>query len=225
LTWIVYRALEGHGLGPQFCEDVLGLPEAKSVSAYYWQRQANSEGMDPAIDATLGEVEPWHTRHGRQRTETDLTLEAEDWLCLCEHKCGNPTDEPTGWRQSDRSPLVPEYEPHFRHLLRDPTSWDETGRRFAQLMKNLSLGVALARKLPGRRRPPRVHLAVLINDRVCGKDGATYRSEFDAFRGAVNHPAARLHLATWQQIRQWLGSRPEPLCRLACQAIDENDWL
>jgi hypothetical protein len=34
-----------------------------------------------------------------------------------------------------------------------------------------------------------------------------------------------LHLATWQQVRGWVGSRQEALCRLACQALDENDWL
>jgi hypothetical protein len=41
----------------------------------------------------------------------------------------------------------------------------------------------------------------------------------------VSYPDDRLHLATWQQVRRWLGSRQEPLCRLACEALDENDWL
>ena len=74
-------------------------------------------------------------------------------------------------------------------------------------------------------RPLAVHWGVVINEPVRRRDGATYRAEFDAFRGAVAYPVDRLHLATWQHIRRWFGSRQEPLCRVACQSLDENDWL
>ena len=221
LTWIVYRALEGEGLVPRFCAEVLGLPPARRVWVYYWQRQPNSERIDPDIDAALAEVEPWHTAQQRQRTETDLILRAPHWLCLYEHKCGPPKGEPRGWRQAESSPLRPEYEQFFRPVLKEPDNWHEHGLRFAQLLKNLSLGVALA-QLWGALE---LHLGVIINERVCGKRDGTYRTEFDAFRDAVCHPPERLHLVTWQQIRAWLGRRQEPLCRVACEALDENDWL
>jgi len=221
LTWIVYRALEGEKLVPQFCAEVLGLPAAGRVWVYYWQRLPNSERIDHDIDAALGEVEPWHTARGAQRTETDLLLVTREWLCVCEHKCGDPESEPHGWRQSKGSPLRREYQQFFRPLLKEPDNWHEHGLRFAQLLKNLSLGVALAR----RRAALSAHLGVVINDRVRGKDGTTYFSEFDAFRQAISYPDDHLHLATWQEIRKWLGSRQEPLCGLACQALDENNWL
>jgi hypothetical protein len=221
LTWIVYRALERAKLVPQFCGEVLGLPPAAEVWVHYWQRLPNSERIDPDIDDALAEVEPWHTAQQRQRTETDLILRAPHWLCLYEHKCGPPEGEPRGWRQAESSPLRPEYEQFFRPLLKEPDKWHEHGLRFAQLPKNLSLGVALTQRWGGLE----LHLGVIINERVCGKKGDTYLTEFDAFRGGVSHPVNRLHLATWQQIRAWLGACNEPLCRLACEAIDENDWL
>jgi hypothetical protein len=221
LTWIVYRTLEGENLLPHFCAEVLGLPPAERVWVYYWQHLPNSERIDPDIDAALAKVEPWHTARGRQRTETDLILLADDWLGMCEHKCGAPEGEPRGWQQAESSPLRPEYEQFFRPLLKGPDKWHEHGLRFAQLLKNLSLGKALAE----RWGELELHLGVLINERVCGKKGDTYLTEFDAFRDAVTHPVKRLHLATWQQIREWLGRQQEPLCRLACEALDENNWL
>ena len=224
LTWIVYRALEGEGLVPQFCHEVLGLPPAERVWVYYWQRLPNSEFTDPEIHAALEEVEPWHTAHERQTTETDIILVARNWLCLCELKCGSPNSEPHGWQQAKGSPLRPEYERFFRPLLRNPATWQQTGRRFAQLLKRLSLGQALARRWSVHSRALDVHLGVVINDRVCGKKGDTYVTEFEAFRSAVTHPVDHLHLATWQRIREWLG-RQEPLCRKACHAMDENDCL
>lgn len=225
LTWIVYRALEGEGLVPRFCREVLRLPPAERIWVYYWQRLPNSERIDHDIDEALAEVEPWHTAHARQRTETDLLLATHDWLCLCEHKCGAPQAEPRGWRQGKGSPLRQEYERFFRPLLRNPDSWRENGLRFAQLMKNLSLGQALARRWSAHGRAPDVHLAVVINEKVQGRSGDTYSTEFDAFREAISCPDDHLHLATWQQIRGWLGCRHEPLCRSACHALDENDWL
>ena len=225
LTWIAYRALEGEGLVPQFCHEVLGLPPAGRVWVYYWQRLPNSECIDRDIDDALAEVEPWHTEHERQRTETDLILAARDWLCLCEHKCGAPGAEPHGWRQAKGSPLRPQYQGFFRPLLWNPNSWHENGLRFAQLMKNLSLGNALARRWNVHGDPLDLHLGVIINDRVRGRNGDTYHTEFEAFCGAVNLPPARLHLATWQDVQKWLGRRQEPLCRKACHALDENDWL
>jgi len=230
LTWIVYRALEGEELVPQFCAEVLHLPPAEKVWVYYWQRLPNSERIDPDIDAALAEVEPRHTAEGAQRTETDLLLLARDWICPWEHKCGAPRREPHGWRQrgwerGDDSGLRHEYERFFRPLLRNPDTWHDNGNRFAQLLKNLSLGQALARRWAVAGRALHVHLGVVINERVCGKESATYVSEFDAFRDAASCPADRLHRATWQEIRKWLGSRHEPLCRLACHALDENDWL
>ena len=74
LTWIVYRALEGENLVPQFCREVLGLPPTDRVWVYYWQRLPNSERIDQDIDAALAEVEPCHTAQGAPRTETDLLL-------------------------------------------------------------------------------------------------------------------------------------------------------
>jgi len=225
LTWILYRALEREGLVPQFCREMLGLPPAGRAWVYYWQRLPNSEGIDHGIDEALAEVEPWHTQHEHQRTETDLILAARDWLCLCEHKCGAPETEPHGWRQAKGSPLRPEYERFFRPLLRNPDSWHENGLRFAQLLKNLSLGQALRRRWSARGQPPDVHLGIVMNERVRGRDGSTYLSEFDAFRNAVSYPDDHLHVATWQQIGGWLSSRPEPVCQLAHHAVDENDWL
>lgn len=225
LTWIVYRALEGEGLVPQFCHEVLGLPPAERVWVYYWQRVPNSECIDHDIDEALAEVEPWHTARRAQRTETDLILVARGWLCVCEHKCGDPRSEPSGWQQAKSSPLRPEYEQFLRPLLNEPDKWRGYGLRFAQLLKNLSLCKALAKAWSVHSRPLDVHLAVIINDRVCGKKGDTYVTEFEAFREAVSHPVDHLHLATWQRIREWLGRRQEPLCRKACHAMDENDWL
>jgi hypothetical protein len=226
LTWIVYRALEGENLVPQFCREVLGLPPTDRVWVYHWQRLPNSERIDYDINEALGEVEPCHTAQGAPRTETDLLLLARDWICPWEHKCGAPRSEPHGWRQrgwkrGDDSKLRHEYERFFRPLLRNPDAWHENGNRFAQLLKNLSLGVALARRWDGLA----VHLGVIINGRVRGKKGDTYFSEFGAFRDAVSCPADRLHRATWQEIRKWFGRRQEALCRLACEALDENDLL
>jgi len=230
LTWIVYRALEGEGLVSQFCSEVLGLPPVARVAVYYWQRLPDSERIDEDIDEALAEVEPCHTAQGAQRTETDLLLLTRDWICPWEHKCGAPRSEPHGWRQrgwerGDDSELRHEYERFFRPLLRNPNTWHDNGNRFAQLLKNLSLGQALARRWAVAGRALDVHLGVVINERVCGKKGDTYVSEFHAFRDAVSCPADRLHRATWQEIRKWLGRRQEPLCRLACEALDENDLL
>lgn len=225
LTWIVYRVLEAEGLVPQFSREVLGLPPAGRVWVYYWQRLPNSECIDHDISEALAEVERYHTEQRLQRTETDLLLVARDWLCVFEHKCGAPKSEPRGWRQTEGSPLRPEYEQFFRPLLKKPDKWRVYGVRFAQLLKNLSLGNALARRWNVHGRPLDLDLGVIINDRVRGRKGDTYRTEFEAFCSAVSLPPARLHLATWQDVQKWLGRRQEPLCRKACHALDENDWL
>lgn len=224
LTWIAFRAFERMGLLPRYCTDLLGLPASERVEVLYWQRLPGSQCLHPDVNASLAEIEPWHTEKKRQRTETDMILVGDHWLCVCEHKCGVASAEPTGWQQ--RSQLRPEYERWFRPLLRKPDQWRMLGQRFAQLLKNLSLAMVLARHWAVNGSPRAAHLAVVVSDHVKGPSGVTYSSELDVLRDEIILAYSdSLHLTMWREIKRLLDSRPEIIARQASAALAENDWL
>ena len=101
-----------------------------------------------------------------------------------------------------------EYEPYARQFLRDTMPWRDTMMRFAQLYKNLFVGKELSIAWSGEPQPLRLHLLVVVNGAT--KDirpdgsGWTYEDEFGVFRQTTTFPQDRLHLLTWQEIRDWI---------------------
>jgi hypothetical protein len=161
LTWQVFRSLETTELLDRFVSESLGLEDHYVV--YYWQRRHHQHEIDPGIDQALAEVEPYHHRHSRQHTETDLILRGKHILIVTEVKLGSKRRKITGWCQSKGSPIVSDYEPHAHQFIRDMAQWRHTMTRFAQLYKNLFLGKELSKLWFRAARPLPLHLLVVVN--------------------------------------------------------------
>jgi len=206
LTWQTFRSLEAAGLLDQFVADLLGLSD--HYAAYYWQRPHDGYDIDPTIDRALAEVEPYHRQHGRQHTETDLTLRGERTLIVAEIKLGYKNRKITGWHQARNSPIVDDYEPHARQFVTDTARWKQTVARFAQLYKNLFVGRRLSELWSATGQPLELHLLAVVNGATQEKkpDGSiwTYQDEFEAFQQSTTFPQDASHLLTWQQIRDWI---------------------
>lgn len=206
LTWQTFRSLEAAGLLDQVVADLLGLTD--HYIAYYWQRPHNQYDIDPTIDCVLAEVEPYHRRHGRQHTETDLILRGEHTLIVAEIKLGYKKRKITGWRQAKNSPIVDDYELHARQFVKNMAHWKQTVARFAQLYKNLFVGRRLSELWAATGQPLELYLLAVVNGATQEKkpDGAiwTYRDEFETLRQSITFPQDALHLLTWQQIRDWI---------------------
>lgn len=227
LTWQVFRSLEVAGLLDTFVGDLLGMSDHYRV--YYWQRPWYQYVIDPAIDRALGEVEPYHRAHNRQHTETDLILRGNRTLVMAEMKLGHQETWPNGWRQSAGSPLVDDYEPWVRPLLKDPATWRDTMKRFAQLYKNLVLGRRLAELWAPSGTPLELHLLAVVNgsagQRLVDGSVSTYRAEFEDFRATSSLPAHRLHLLEWQEIRRWMSGIPRPELDFALDRLTRHPLL
>ena len=227
LTWQVFRSLEAAGLLDRLVEDLLGISD--QYRAYYWQRPWHQYVIDPTIDKVLGEVEPYHRARNLQHTETDLILRGNRTLVMAEMKLGPQETQPNGWRQSRDSPLVDDYEPWVRPLLKDPARWQDTMERFAQLYKNLILGQRVAELWAPSGTPLELHLLTVVNGnagrRLRGGSVSTYRTEFDDFRATSSLPASRLHLLEWQEIRRWISRIPRPELEFALDRLTRQILL
>jgi len=227
LTWQVFRSLEAAGLLDRFAEDLLGVSD--QYRAHYWQRPWHQYVIDPTIDKVLGEVEPYHRARNLQHTETDLILRGNRTLVVAEMKLGRQETQPNGWRQSRDSPLVDDYEPWVRPLLKDPARWQDTVKRFAQLYKNLILGQRVAELWAPSGTPLELHLLAVVNGnagrRLRGGSVSTYRTEFDDFRTTSSLPAFRLHLLEWQEIRRWMSKIHRPELEFALDGLTYHPLL
>ena len=212
LTWQTFRSLEAAGSLDRFVGDLLGLTD--HYIAYYWQRPHDQYDIDPIINRALAEVEPFHRRHGRQHTETDLILRGEHTLIVAEIKLGYKNRRITGWHQARNSPIVDDYEPHARQFVKDMAHWKQEVDRFAQLYKNLFVGRRLSELWSETKQPLELHFLAVVNGATQEKkpDGSiwTYQDEFEAFRQSTTFPRNALHLLTWQQIRDWILAQHSP---------------
>lgn len=227
LTWQVFRTLEATGQLDKWVKDSFGLEDC--FVPYYWQRRFDSSETDRDIAVALSAVEPYHEKHSRQHTETDLILRGKRHLVMCEMKLGYRRVAIKGWRQAEKSPIVDDYQPHASLFVIEKENWRKSMKRFAQLYKNLILGNVLSkswwtdpRQAPSASdgKEPDVaqsslalHLLVVVNGatKYPMLDGTyhTYELEFGEFCKSCCAEKSRLHFTTWQNIREWVKSHPE----------------
>jgi hypothetical protein len=245
LTWQVFRTLEANHLLNRWMAHSFGLED--QFVPYYWQRRYSSSEIDPDIKAALSEIEPYHEKHGRQHTETDLILRGNRHLVMCEIKLGYKCRRITGWQQAANSPVVNDYQPYAVPFVSEPDRWKALVSRFAQLYKNLMLGNVLCsqwatdplissgvierneERLNDVDSNLRLHLLAVVNGATTWRatDGTchTYEVEFGQFCKSCSIEASRLHFTTWQDIRTWITSQTDADLSFVRSRLQEHPLL
>jgi hypothetical protein len=75
--------------------------------------------------------------------------------------------------------------------------WQETMRRFYQLLRHLVLANELSRPEVWGLEP---HLLAIVNELNVHASLRSHAEEFEAFRKRLRLPAERTHLLTWQEL-------------------------
>jgi hypothetical protein len=82
-------------------------------------------------------------------------------------------------------------------LLVDMDDWQETMRRFYQLLRHLVLANELSRpEVWGLE----LHLLAIVNELNVHASLRPHAKEFEQFRNHLRLPAERTHLLTWQEL-------------------------
>jgi hypothetical protein len=194
LSWNLFRTLEKAGRLDVIAR-ALGLED--NFQVLYWHRPWDAADALPEIKEARDRVEPWGKIGGRFQTETDIILKGQHYLVMVESKLGKPGAHIRPWERTSGSPVRATYEGPLRALLADMSNWQETMRRFYQLLRHLVLANELCRPEVWGLEP---HLLAIVNKLNIHADLHTHAKEFDEFRQHVRLPAERAHLLTWQEL-------------------------
>jgi hypothetical protein len=190
LSWNLFRTLEKAGRLDVVAR-ALGLEDDFQV--LYWYRPWDAADPLPEISEALNRVEP---RRGQQ-TETDIILKGQRYLVMVESKLGKPGARIRPWERGSRSPVPASYEAPVRALLKDMHDWQETMRRFYQLLRHLVLANELCRPGVWDLEP---HVLAIVNELNRNASLRPHAEEFENFRKRLRLPAERTHLLTWQEL-------------------------
>jgi len=209
LSWNVFRSL-------QLAQKLrlvgdFAAPGEDFEAVYFWGRDAHqaSQQIDPEIQATLNEMEPWGENGARQQTETDVMLRGKRHVIMIESKLGKPGEAKERWCRS-KSGMRPQYRPFLERVeeergepLFSPSfDYEKDGNRFYQLFRNYLLGAGLSLKWGAE-----FSLLAIVNSLNCNLDGRSHQEEFESFRSLLVDPS-NAFLITSQQIWERLRSEP-----------------
>lgn len=116
---------------------------------------------------------------------------------MVESKLGKPGAQLRAWERTGRTDVPETYEAPLRDLLADMSGWEETMRRFYQLLRHLVLANELCRPEGWGLEP---HLLAIVNDLNRHAIRESHAEEFTRFRQCLRLPAGRVHLLTWQTL-------------------------
>jgi hypothetical protein len=194
LSWNLFRTLEKTG-HLDVVTRPLGLDDAFQV--LYWYHPWDSDQALPEIKPALDRVEPWGRHGGRFQTETDVILKGQRYLVMVESKLGKPGTQVRAWERSSSGRIPPTYEEPLREILKEMENWEETMRRFYQLLRQLILARELCKADAWALES---HLLVVVNDLNLNRGGVPHSVEFDHFRQQLRFPPEQTHLFTWQEL-------------------------
>jgi len=209
LSWNVFRSLQ---LRQKLqLVGAFAAPGADFDTVYFWGRAAyqRSEQIDPEIQNTLNEMEPWGKNGARQQTETDVILRGKRHMIVIESKLGEPCKAVKAWCRS-RPGMRPEYRDFLKKVEKErgeplfsPSfDYEKDGNRFYQLFRNYLLGAALSWKWGTE-----FSLLAIVNSANSNLGGRSHQGEFDSFRSRLARPS-NAFLTTWQQLWDRLPSGP-----------------
>jgi hypothetical protein len=194
LSWNLFRALD-KAEHLNVVTRTLGLEDEFQV--LYWYRPWDAVDPPPEIKEALDQVEPWGKIKGRFQTETDIILKGGRYLVMVESKLGKPGARIRAWERTGNRPVPASYEAPLRALLVDLDDWQETMRRFYQLLRHLVLANELSRPEVWGLEP---HLLAIVNGLNVHASLRPHAEEFEQFRNHLRLPAERTHLLTWQEL-------------------------
>lgn len=198
LTWNIFRTLQKNYRVK--CVTDIFLPGFDTIKIYFWMHDADvpSKIIDPDIQDSLNEIEPWGRNGLRQQTETDVILKSNDQIIMVESKLGKPGTEVKAWQRSKPGMRL-EYDDFIHSLKVTPFNklfdYNRDGNRFYQLFRNYLLGTSLA-----LRWKTRFSLLVIVNDFNINIEGRSHLDEFNSFRSVLTDQS-NTFLITWQQIQ------------------------
>ncbi len=207
LSWNLFRTLE-KAERLDVVARALGLVDEFQV--LYWYRPWDAADPPPEIKQALDRVEPWGKVGGRYQTETDIILKGQRYLVMVESKLGKPGARIRTWERTSRARVPPSYEAPLQALLAGMQDWEETMRRFYQLLRHLVLANELCRPEVWDLEP---HLLAIVNDLNVHASRRPHAEEFEAFRKCLRPPAERTHLLTWQELLARAEATMDPAVR------------
>lgn len=208
LSWNLFRSLQ---LAQKLAlVGDFAAPRAHLCAVYFWGRAAHlrSGQIDPEIQDSLNEMEPWGKNGAGQQTETDVILRGRAHTIMIECKLGKPGETVRAWSRSTEG-MRPQYREFLGKLqelgaplFSDSFEYDKDGNRVYQLFRNYVLGAALSKKWNTE-----FSLIAIVNSLNCNVDGRSHREEFRFFQSLLRDPSNAV-LITWQQI--WDRVRTDP---------------
>jgi hypothetical protein len=203
LAWNLFRSLERAGRLDVVAR-ALGLEDEFQV--LYWRRPWDRAEPLPEIDAALEQIEPGYSFH----SETAIMLKGRRYLVMVEGSLGKPGAQIRPWERISKTPVPALYEAPLRDLLVDMSRWEETMRRFYQLLRHLVLANALCQAEVWGLKP---HLLAIVNQLNRHADLRPHAQEFLDFQHSLRLPAARTHLLTWQTLLVLAQATFDPIVR------------
>lgn len=228
-TWNVFRTLQLHNRIQRLTN--IFSSAANVDRLYFWGHDADlqSQKIDPQIQDTLNQMEPWGKDGVKQQTEPDVILRGKYHIVMVECKLGKPGEEIRAW-QRNRPSMRAQYATFMKYLglklFTDSFDYKHDGIRFYQLFRNYLLGAALALTWNTE-----FSLLTIVNRLNNNLEGRSHQEEFDSFRRLLVDPS-NAFLITWQQVwnalrkernleRLYESMRKHPLLGLAnCAAVD-----
>jgi hypothetical protein len=200
LLWNLFRTLEKAGR-LDVVSRPLGLNDEFEV--LYWYRPWDSPEPLPEIGQALQRLEP---RKGYQ-TETTIILKGRRYLVMVEACLGKPGAQLRPWERTSSVSVPASYEAQLRELLVENTPWEETMRRFYDLLRHVILGAEL-----GKRWGLEPQLMAIVNQ-LNRNARRSHAEEFAEFQAQLCWPKQQSHLLTWQTLLARAEASFEPAAR------------
>ena len=206
LSWNLFRSLH-QAAKLHLVADFLS-PGMEVSMLYLWGHsvEESSAGIDPTVQQTLNEIEPWGRDGRRQQTETDVMLRGPGDLVMIECKLGVPGKPVKAWTRS-RPGMRRDYLKFLNRFgvrfFNDSFDFESDGNRFYQLFRNYLFGAALS-----HRWKIKFWLLAIVNSKNTNLDGLPHETEFRRFCSKLVDPSNAV-IITWQQIIGAVKEEPE----------------
>jgi len=200
LLWNLFRTLEKAGRLDMMARP-LGLNDEFEV--LYWHRPWHSLEPLPEIGQALQRLEP---RKGYQ-TETTIILKGRRFLVAVEGYLGKPGAHLRPWERTSSVSVPASYQAPLRELLAESAPWEETMRRFYNLLRHVILAAEL-----GKVWGLEPHLLAIVNQ-LNRQATRSHDAEFAELQRRLCWPKQQSHLLTWQALLARAEASFEPAVR------------